>query len=62
MTYVHITLDKIKNNQYFIYSNHNDEGAPIRLVAPLLRSKKMFNGTIIVGEDLLGTIDTEPMR
>ena len=38
------------------------KGAPIRSVAPFLRPKKMFNSKMISGEDLLGTIDTEPMR
>ena len=38
------------------------KGAPIRSVAPFLRTKKMFNSKMISGEDLLGTIDTEPMR
>ena len=28
MTYVHIPLDKSKDNYYFIYSNYNDEGSP----------------------------------
>ena len=35
---------------------------PIRSAAPFLRPKKMFNSKMISGEDLLGTIDTEPMR
>ena len=28
MTYVIISLDKSKDNHYFIYSNYNDEGSP----------------------------------
>ena len=38
------------------------KGAPIRSVAPFLRPKKMFNSKMISGDDLLGTIATEPMR
>ena len=38
------------------------KGAPIRSVAPFLRPQKMFNSKIISGDDLLGTIATEPMR
>ena len=62
MTYVNISLDKSKNNYYFIYSSYNDKGAPIRSAAPFLRPKKMFNSKMISGDDLLGIIDTEPMR
>ena len=38
------------------------KGGPIRSVAPFLRPKKMFNSKMISAEDLLGTIDTEPMQ
>ena len=38
------------------------KGAPIRSVAPFWRPKKMFNSKMISGEDLIGTINTEPMR
>ncbi len=62
MTYVNISLDKSKNNHYFIYSNYDEKGAPIRSAAPFLRPKKMFNSKMISGYDLPGTIDTEPMR
>ena len=62
MTYAYISLDKSKDNHYFIYSNYNDEGSPIRSAAPFLRPKKMFNSKMISGDDLLGTIATEPMR
>ena len=37
-------------------------GALVRSAAPFLRSKKMFNSKVISGDDLLGTIATEPMR
>ncbi len=38
------------------------KGAPIRSAAPFLQPKKIFNSKMISGEDLLGTINTEPMR
>ena len=41
MTYVHIPLDKIEDNQYFIYSNYNDEGGfRFGREPPFLRPKK----------------------
>lgn len=60
MTYEDISLDKSKTIIIFIYIT--TKGAPIRSVAPFLQPKKMFNSKMISGEDLLGTIDTEPMR
>ncbi len=38
------------------------KGAPIRSAAPFLRPKKIFNSKMISGDDLLGIIETEPMR
>ena len=46
----------------FIYSNYNDEGSPDSVGSSLFTAQKMFNSKMISGEDLLGTIDTEPMR
>ena len=63
MTYEHIPLDKSNDNHYFIYSNYNDEGNPDSVGSSLFCSlKKMFNGKMISGDDLLGIIETEPMR
>ena len=56
-------LDKSKDNQYFIYSNYNDEREPrFGRQLPFCGLKKMFNSKMISGDDLLGIIDTEPMR